>query len=155
MSRGFFAVGVVHSKSSENIGTLLRSAHAFGASLLFTVGRRYKQQRTDTTKAWRHVPLLHVATVAELVEHLPYSTELVGIEIDPRAKPLSLFIHPERACYLLGAEDHGLNEYDRARCKRIIQVEGADRCLNVAVAGSLVMWHRVAQFGRATLEAVS
>lgn len=36
--RGFFGVGVWYSKFECNVGTLLRSAHAFGADFVFTAG---------------------------------------------------------------------------------------------------------------------
>jgi len=141
-NRGYFGVGVWHAKNAENIGTLWRSAHNFGAAFIFTVGRRYKQQASDTTKAWRHVPLLHFEDIEALIAGLPFSCRLVGIELDDRAKPLAAYHHPERAVYLLGAEDHGLSEEMRRRCHDLIVIEGAERCLNVAVAGSLVMYQR-------------
>lgn len=141
--RGFFGIGVVNGKSPQNIGTLWRSAFCFGAAFVFTIGKRYERQSADTMQTPRHVPLLHYATVADLIEHLPYSCELVGIEIHERAKPLSEAFHPERACYLLGAEDNGLSPDVVARCHRLVKIEGASRCLNVAVAGSIVLHDRV------------
>jgi tRNA G18 (ribose-2'-O)-methylase SpoU len=139
---GYFAIGVEHGKSSANIGTLWRSAHNYGAAMLFTVGRRYRPQASDTTKAWRSVPLLEFATLDDLHAHLPYDCELVGVELDAEAKPLDGFRHLPRACYLLGAEDHGLSNAARTRCHRLVVIPGATRCLNVSVAGSIVIWHR-------------
>lgn len=142
MMRGFFAIGIVHGKKGHNTGSLLRSAHALGAAFVFTVGKRYDKETTDTTRAMRHVPLFHFRTVAELKERMPRDARLIGVEIDPRACPLSRFVHPERAVYLLGAEDRGLNESERAACNVLVQVDASTLCLNVAVAGAIVMWHR-------------
>lgn len=145
MSRGFYMIGVVNGKNHQNLGTLWRSAHGFGAAQIFTCGKRYPKrcEPSDVTKAPRHVPLVHYADIADLVTHVPAHTELVGIEIDARASMLEPFRHPERACYLLGAEDRGLDEAARAACHRIVAIEGSPRCLNVAVAGSIVMWDRL------------
>lgn len=146
--RGFFGIGVCHSKSPQNIGTLWRSAHCFGADFIFTVGRRYERQTSDTMKTQRSIPLYNYTDMDDLVAHLPFECRLIGIELDVRAKPLATFSHPEQACYLLGAEDHGLPPSFLDRCHSVVQVEGASRCLNVAVAGSVVMWDRVVKGAR-------
>jgi len=144
--RGYFGIGIEHGKSEANLGTLWRSAHSLGAAFVFTIGRRYQQQASDTTKAWRHLPLYHYATINDLV--LPYSCPLIGIELDAQAMPLARFWHPPRAIYLLGAEDVGLSKATRTRCHRLVQLPGA-YCLNVAVAGSIVLYHRHEQYAEA------
>lgn len=141
MTRGYFEVGIYHGKSEVNIGTLLRSAYQLGAAGVFTVGRRYKRQSSDTYKAWRHIPLRHFADIGALVEALPYSCPLVGVEMG--GEPLEDFAHPERAAYLLGAEDHGLPEEALAECHSVVRLNASRvPSYNVAVAGSLVMYHR-------------
>ncbi len=141
--RGFFAIGVSHPKTEQNIGTLLRSAHLFEAAFVFTVGQRYRRQSTDTPKTSLHTPLLHFATTADLVEHLPYGAPLVGVELDPRAVPLGRFDHPERAVYLLGAEDHGLTPDERDPCHHFVQIETPrPQSMNVAAAGTVLLHHR-------------
>lgn len=143
--RGFCGIGVFHTKTPQNIGTLWRSAHNFGAQFVFTVGRRYQREASDTTKAWRSVPLYHYADMNDLMEHLPFDCRLIGVELDERAHDLSGYVHPERACYLLGAEDHGLNAEAMRRCHSLVFVPGAARCLNVSVAGSIVLYDRAAK----------
>ncbi len=147
MARGYFGIGVCHGKSKQNIGTLMRSAYCFGAAFVFTVGARYPKQSSDTVKSWRHLPLYHFNTVADLKAHLPHSCQLVGVELHERAKPLGKFSHPERACYLLGAEDHGLVGTALDACHVLVMIPGASRCLNVSVAGSIVLFDRTLQIG--------
>lgn len=143
MSRGFFAVGIFHNKTPQNIGTLWRSAQMYDAAFVFTVGARYTRQASDTPKTPRHKPLFHFRNLDDLIDHLPVACPLVGIELDPRATMLGEYDHPERACYLLGAEDHGLSVDARDRCHDLVQIEGPKpQSLNVSVAGSLVMHHR-------------
>ncbi len=140
--RGYFAVGIEHGKTEMNIGTLWRTADIMGAAFLFTVGRRYQKQASDTRKTWRHVPLMNFATLDDLVSALPFACPLVGIELDDRATPLVAFRHPERACYLLGAEDHGLTSEAIERCHALVRLPG-EASMNVAVAGSIVLYDRV------------
>jgi tRNA G18 (ribose-2'-O)-methylase SpoU len=144
VSRGFFAIGVVNTKVEANVGTLLRSADLYDAAFVFTVGRRYRPHAaSDTSKTPLHRPLFHFDDLDDLRRHLPWGTPLVGVEMDPRATPLGRYEHRERACYLLGAEDHGLTREAADACHDLVYIEGPKpRSLNVSVAGSLVMHHR-------------
>jgi len=102
----YFEIGVYHTKNEINIGTLYRTAYQLGASGIFTIGRRYKQQASDTSKSANHIPLRHYLDLDEFKKFRPIGAVLVGIEMD--GCPLSRFVHPKQAVYLLGAEDHGL-----------------------------------------------
>ena len=141
--RGYFGIGVSNPKKSVNIGTLWRSASNFGAAFLFTIGLRYQQQPSDPTKADRHIPLFHFADLMDFLNHRPRGCALVGVEQSTLSTPIQRFTHPERAMYLLGAEDEGLSAEIQGLCASVIHIE-TPRCLNVAVAGSIVMFHRKA-----------
>ncbi len=160
-SRGYCAIGIYRSKFPPNVGSLWRSAQqlqAAGCSLLFTIGKRFPEQArinafrackelnqaSDTMKAPRHMPWLDFESVDALRAATP-SAKLVGIEIDDRAVALPGFKHPERAIYLLGAEDDGITRADRDACDEIVIIPGGN--LNVAVAGSLVLYDRMVKGG--------
>lgn len=140
--RGWFGVGISHGKTLQNLGTLWRTAHVLGADFLFTIGHRYVRHATDTTKAWRSVPLWHFADLEAFRAAMPTDAPLIGVELDQRAVPLAEFKHPERAIYLLGAEDHGLTAAERLACHHIVQLPG-EMSVNVAVAGSVTLFDRV------------
>lgn len=143
MTRGFFAVGVYHPKTEQNIGTLMRTAFLYDAAFVFTVGRRYHRQASDTPKTSGNIPLFHFDTIEDLHEHLPYGAPLVGVELDPRATGLREFTHPQRAVYLLGAEDHGLPQHVIDRCHHLVVLESVRaESMNVATAGSIVIYDR-------------
>ena len=144
-SEGFFGIGIMHNVNHLNIGTLWRSAYILGASYIFTVDKKYKKQMSDVTKAWKKIPLYHYKTVDELYENLPASTKLVGIELTDDATPVSQFEHPERACYLLGNEQSGLSKVVLEKCHEVVSLPG-NFSLNVAVAGSILMYDRIAKF---------
>lgn len=139
--QGYFGIGIFEPKHETNMGTLWRSASILGASFLFTVGKRYRKQPTDTNKSWQAIPLFHYPDLADFYTHLPYSCQLVGVELDHRAVPIEQFAHPQRCVYLLGAEDHGLTNIARDRCHHLIQLPGPTS-LNVAAAGSIVLYDR-------------
>lgn len=140
--RGYCGIGICSSKTSANVGTLWRSAGAMGAAFIFTVGRRFPQQAADTIKAWKHIPYLEVDALDQLP--IPKDCVLVGVEQTPNAVPLPAFKHPERAIYLLGAEDRGLPDRVLSRCQHVVEIP-SDYCLNVATAGSVVLYDRNAK----------
>jgi tRNA (guanosine-2'-O-)-methyltransferase len=140
MKRGYFGIGIYHPKTTENIGTLWRSAHNFGADFIFTIGKRYKKQASDTTKAERHVPLYEYATFDDFKNHLPRGCEIVFIEQAEGAQNIKDANHPETACYVLGAEDYGVPE-DLMKRHRKFYID-TPYCLNVAVAGSITLYDR-------------
>ena len=144
MSRGYYAIGIVGSKTPLNVGTLWRSAGIMGAQFIFTCGRRYPKQASDTIKAWKHVPLFEFDCSDDLFNHVPKDCVPVAVELDAKARPLPKYHHPERAIYMLGAEDTGLPKNVLERCRDIVQLPG-ERCLNVAVAGSIVLYDRLAK----------
>lgn len=139
--RGYFGIGIYKTKTPVNVGTLWRTANILGAAFIFTIGRRYENQCSDTMKTPRHIPLFHFETIDDLHKHLPKGCPLVGVEITPDAVDVKNYRHPPRACYLLGAEDGGLPNDIIDQCHNLIKLQG-DTCMNVAVAGSIVIYHR-------------
>jgi tRNA (guanosine-2'-O-)-methyltransferase len=141
-ARGFFGIGILNGKTIENVGTLWRSADLMGAKFIYTIGRRYRKQASDTMKSWRNIPLYNYETFEEFYKALPYDCQLIGIELHEKSEYIQSFIHPERCVYLLGAEDSGLSKEAIEKCHKLIQLPGR-LSMNVAVAGSIVMYDRI------------
>lgn len=141
-SRGYFGIGIYHTKTRQNIGTLWRSASQLNASFIFTIGERYRRQSSDTVKAYRHIPLYKYTNFQDFQQHRPYDCPLIGIEMQEKSVDLDDFKHPERAVYLLGAEDTGLPPAVIKECQHLISMDSGGYSFNVAVAGSLVLYDR-------------
>jgi tRNA G18 (ribose-2'-O)-methylase SpoU len=141
MNRGFFGIGIQNVKTHMNIGTLWRSAHLLGASFIFTVGKRYTRQASDTSRADKHVPLYHYLSLEEFKQNIPHGCPVIGVELDDSAQDIQKFAHPDKCVYLLGAEDHGLTKAAVDMCHRLVVLPG-DWSMNVATAGSIVMYDR-------------
>lgn len=139
---GYFEIGIFHTKTEQNVGTLWRSAYQLGASGIFTIGRRYKRQSSDTVNAMYHIPLRHYETFDEFKANRPVGAVLIGVEMG--GKPLSDFPHPKTAIYLLGAEDSGLPKDVLDYCTCVVSLDAINTLsYNVAVAGSIVMYSRM------------
>lgn len=147
MNRGFWGIGIYRPKTETNVGTLWRSAVIFGASFVFTIGRRYRKQSSDTLCAAGQVPCWNFTCWDDFKEHVPLAARVVCVELAEKARLLDQFIHPPTAIYLLGAEDHGLPR-NILEGQQVVQVPSArPLCLNVATAGSIVMYDRFIKGG--------
>lgn len=141
--KGYFGIGVYHPKTEENIGTLWRHAMLYDAAFIFTIGRRYTKQGSDTSKSDRHIPLYHYIDIAEFSEHRPLDCPVVCIELAPYAEFLRPFNHPERCIYLLGAENHGIPFDVMQSMQAVVQIEAPnEQSMNVATSGTIVMRDR-------------
>lgn len=149
--RGYFAVGAERISKPLNLGNLMRSAHAFGASFVFTVAAHHKISaqastisKSDTSKTFDHIPYYIWSDLSQMV--LPERCELVGVELTEVSRDLPSFRHPFRAAYVLGSERGSLSDEMMARCDHIVKIPTAF-CINVATAGAIVMYDRVRMLG--------
>ena len=139
---GYFEIGIYNPRNDVNIGTLWRSAHQLGAAGIFTIGRRYRRQTSDPFAVDEHIPLRSYPTFEDFLASRPQGAQLVGIEMG--GTPLAGFRHPGKAIYLLGSEDNGLPARVLEKCNAVIALESVRQVsFNVAVTGSIVMYHRV------------
>ena len=137
----FFEIGIYAPIHNENIGTLWRSAYQLGAAGIFVIGKWRKSQASDTAKTRLEIPFRNYLNWEDFLQHRPIGTKLIGIEIG--GKSLANFQHPAQALYILGSEANGLPDYVQKQCDYIINIEALrDASYNVAVAGSIVMYHR-------------
>lgn len=146
--RGFFGMGVEGGNKAMNLGNLVRSAHSFGASFFFTVNPNYKAgdlRRSDTSHAEKSLPFYRFDTADDMV--LPDKVQLVGVELTDQSIPLPSFRHPVRAAYVLGPEKGNLSEQMQARCDYMVKIP-MSFCVNVGVAGAIVLYDRLLSTGR-------
>lgn len=146
--RGYFAVGAEGLSKRMNLGTLMRSAHAFGANFFFTVDAVQalrKAPPSDTSKSPGHLPYFSWDSVDTM--DLPRGCKLVGIELTDDAIDLPSFGHPLQAAYIFGPERGSLSSEMLARCDHVVKIP-TKFCINVATAGAIVMYDRHRALGR-------
>lgn len=141
MTRGFAAVGLYHPKTNLNVGSALRAAGCFGASMVAVEGTRYRRSCTDTMASYRHMPLVQVSNLREAI---PYDCVPVAVDLVPNAVPLETYAHPERAFYIFGPEDGTLGAKVLSWCRDAVAID-TKRCLNLAAAVNVVLYDRNAK----------
>lgn len=146
--RGFFGIGVEGVGNAANVGSLFRSAHAFGAAFVFTVAADYTRRKgraADTSDTPGELPFYDMPDVESLI--LPQGVRLVGVEITEDAHELPSFRHPPQAAYVLGRERGSLTPAMIERCEAVVKIP-TRFSLNLAIAGTLVMYDRLISLGR-------
>jgi len=146
--RGYFGIGVQEISKEGNVGNLVRSAHAFGASFFFAISPEVDikaMRASDTSGAFDHMPYYQYENVQAM--ELPKGCQLVGIEFTEDSIELPSFRHPVRAAYVLGPEMGSLSPELVTRCDFTVKIP-MKFCINVGVAGALTMYDRMLTMGR-------
>ena len=145
--RGYFGIGAEAISKPMNLGALMRTANAFGASFFFTINAHPKVREaynSDTSRSFDHVPYYPWDSPEAML--LPKGCALVGVELTDDAVELPRFQHPQAAAYILGQERGSLSPAVIARCAHVVQIP-TKFCLNVGLAGALVMYDRLLAHG--------
>ena len=146
--RGYFGIGVEGVSKAMNVGSLFRTAHAFGAGFVFTVAAAYGEldgEKADTSATTAHLPFYAFPDVAAMV--LPDRCTLIGVELTEDSIALPSFTHPRRAAYVMGPERGQLSDALSAKCAHVVQIP-TKFSVNVGIAGALVMYDRLISLGR-------
>jgi tRNA G18 (ribose-2'-O)-methylase SpoU len=145
--RGYFAIGAEGISKPMNLGALMRTANAFGASFVFSIGAEPKLKvayKADTSKTFESVPYYQWDGIGDMA--LPKGCQLVGIELTDDAVELPEFKHPKAAAYVLGRERGDLSPEMLAKCDHVVKIP-TKFCINVSLAGALVMYDRTLSMG--------
>lgn len=147
--RGYCCIGLYHPKCAANVGGCLRAAYVYGASLIAISGHRYSQHSTNTTKTERHVPMLQVENLKDVI---PYGCVPVAVDLIDGAKPLPNYMHPVRAYYIFGPEDGTLGKSVLDWCRDIVYIP-TRYCMNLAACVNVVLYDRMCKNLRHNLSA--
>lgn len=130
-----------------NIGSIVRTANAFGARHVHIVGaKRWNRRGAMVTDRYLHVH--HHATTAEfLAEVGARGRTVIGIDNVGESKPLEAATLPENAVLVFGAEGPGLSPEMQQACQVILHITqyGSTRSINVGHAAAVAMWAWVTQ----------
>jgi tRNA G18 (ribose-2'-O)-methylase SpoU len=139
-----------------NLGTLLRTCDAVGACMAVpsTPHDRTALARGDTLARRPHVHWLDRSKFSWIARERNRGTHILAVELAEDATPLTLLTPArQRTVVLLGHEHHGVPDEAWPLLDEVVEIPmvGRGASLNVAVAGSLVLYRlaRVGLTGRA------
>ncbi|MEC5151522.1 tRNA G18 (ribose-2'-O)-methylase SpoU [Cryobacterium psychrotolerans] len=142
-----FHVAIENWQHDMNIGSIVRSANAFGADTVHIIGRkRWNKRGAMVTDRYQHV--LHHADVSTFVlwaanEGLP----IIAIDNVPGSVLIETFAIPERCVLLFGQEGPGLSDEAIAAADAVLEISqfGSTRSINASAAAAVAMHDWVLQ----------
>lgn len=135
-----------HVEDPRNLGSVVRSAAAFGAGGVFFPPRRQVQVTPSVAKVaeggLEYVPVVPVANVAQFLRQIKEAgIWCYGLEADGEARMDELEFG-RSAAFVLGGEGVGLSAAARKECDAVVAVPLADGVpsLNVAAAAAVTLY---------------
>ncbi len=142
-----FHVAIENWQHDMNIGSIVRSANAFGADTVHIVGRRrWNKRGAMVTDRYQHVE--HRDDIAALAEWAnAEGVPIIAIDNVPGCVPMETFDWPERCVMLFGQEGPGLTEEAIAASEAVVEITqyGSTRSINASAAAAVAMYSWVMQ----------
>ena len=145
-----FHVAIENWQHDMNIGSIVRSANAFGADTVHIIGRkRWNKRGAMVTDRYQHV--LHHPDVDAFVgwagEHgLP----IIAIDIVPGSVIIETYAFPAACVLLFGQEGPGLSPEAIMAADAVVEISqfGSTRSINASAAAAVTMHAWVTQHVR-------
>nr|WP_308468990.1 TrmH family RNA methyltransferase [Glaciibacter superstes] len=136
-----FHVAIENWQHDMNIGSIVRSANAFGAHTVHIVGRRrWNKRGAMVTDRYQHV--VHHADVVDLVawarhENLP----IIAIDNVPGSVIIETFEFPKACVLVFGQEGPGLSVGLLEAADAVVEISqfGSTRSINASAAAAVAM----------------
>ena len=135
-------IAIENLERDFNMGTIVRSANAFGVRHVHVIGRRQWNKRgAMATDKYLHVH--YHGTVEEFTnEMIAQSRVVIAIDNVEHSVGLHDTKLPERSVLVFGAEGPGVSDELLTSASRVVRIEqlGSTRSINVGVAAGIVMY---------------
>ncbi|SNU01440.1 SpoU rRNA Methylase family protein [Ruaniaceae bacterium KH17] len=141
-ARHSFHVAIENFQHDSNIGSVVRSANAFGAKEVHVVGRkRWNRRGAMVTDRYQHIRH-HESVEAFLDWARAEGLAVVGIDITETSIPMETYAFPRECVLVFGQESVGLSEEMMVGADDVVHITqyGSTRSINVGAAASVAMW---------------
>ncbi|MDB5177621.1 MAG: hypothetical protein JWO61_4 [Candidatus Saccharibacteria bacterium] len=138
-------IAVENTERDFNMGTIVRSANAFGVRHVHVIGRRQWNKRgAMMTDKYLHIHYYpDVMAFAHAMEEAKKT--IVAIDNVDGSEALASTILPRNAVLVFGQEGPGISKELATVAEKIVAIEqsGSTRSINVGVAAGIVMYEWV------------
>lgn len=135
-------IAVENLERDFNMGTMVRSANAFGVRRVHVVGRKQWNKRgAMATDKYLHV--VYHQSISEFAEKMKQADKrIIAVDNVEGSVGLAKAELPVNTVLLFGAEGPGLTSEALAIAREIVAIEqfGSTRSINVGVAAGIVMY---------------
>lgn len=133
-------IAIENLERDFNMGTIVRSANAFGVRTVHVIGRRQWNKRgAMMTDKYLHV--VYHPTIDEFINSVS-DKHIIAVDNVAGAVDISDAILPRDCVLVFGAEGPGISPELAVRAYAIVAIEqrGSTRSLNVGVAAGIAMY---------------
>ena len=145
-----FHVAIENWQHDMNIGSIVRSANAFGADTVHIIGRkRWNKRGAMVTDRYQHV--LHHETVADFVAWCSeHNLPIIAIDNVPGSVIIETYEFPKTCVLLFGQEGPGLSLEAIQAANAVVEITqfGSTRSINASAAAAVTMHSWVMQHVR-------
>ena len=135
-------IALENTERDFNMGTIVRSANAFGVRQIYVIGRRQWNKRgAMMTDKYLHVQ--YVSSTADFVELMrSEGREIIAIDNIPGGVNMAETSLPRRAVLVFGQEGPGISPEMVQSADKIVAIEqfGSTRSINVGAAATVAMY---------------
>ena len=138
-------IAIENVERDYNMGTIVRSANAFGVRTVHVIGRRQWNKRgAMATDKYLHV--VYHASVEEFAPAMKQAGKtIIAVDNVPGARPLHAMNIPAASVLVFGSEGDGLSDGMIAMSDVGVAIEqfGSTRSVNVGVAAGILLYECV------------
>ena len=135
-------IALENTERDFNMGTIVRSANAFGVRQIYVIGRRQWNKR-GAMMTDKYLHITYLATTEEFVEKMRNEgREIIAIDNIPGSVNMSQTSLPKRAVLVFGQEGPGISAELAGAADQIVAIEqfGSTRSINVGAAATVAMY---------------
>ncbi len=135
-------IAIENLERDFNMGTIVRSANAFGVRRVHVIGRRQWNKR-GAMATDKYLEIIYHQTLSDFVETMrAKSRVLVAVDNVDGAVGLTEADLPQSAVLIFGAERPGISDELLQLADQVVAIEqlGSTRSINVGVAAGIMMY---------------
>lgn len=140
-------IAIENLERDFNMGTIVRTANAFGVRTVHVIGRKQWNKRgAMVTDKYLHV--VHHDSVQSFVAVTAVDgRELIAIDNVESAQPMHKVSLPKNAILIFGSESSGISDELLATATAVVEIEqfGSTRSINVASAAAIAIYEWIRQ----------
>jgi tRNA G18 (ribose-2'-O)-methylase SpoU len=140
-------IAIENLERDFNMGTIVRSANAFGVRHVHVVGRKQWNKR-GAMMSDKYLHVHYHANVDEFINAMKLADKtVVAIENNVKSVPLSSAKPTKNTVLVFGSEGSGISDELLSKVDEVVHIEqlGSTRSLNVGVAAGIAMYEWLQQ----------
>lgn len=135
-------IALENTERDFNMGTIVRSANAFGVRQIYVIGRRQWNKR-GAMMTDKYLHITYLATTEEFIENMRNEgREIIAIDNIPGSVNMSQTSLSKRVVLVFGQEGPGISAELTDAADQIVAIEqfGSTRSINVGAAATVAMY---------------